>query len=294
MAWQQLSVSVADSDTEAAEAAMLEAGAVSVTFQDAGDRPVLEPGPGETPLWPETVVVGLFPPEADMDAAQAALRQALGDAAAADLMVETVPERDWERIWMDNFEPMRFGHRVWICPSSEAAPDPEAVNIVLDPGLAFGTGTHPTTALCLEWLDAHPPRDQLVIDYGCGSGILSVAALKLGARHVWAVDVDPQALQATEENAERNGIAAGDLYAVEPEGLPPIQANLIVANILARTLTELAPTLAERVRTGGHIVLAGILADQSDDVARVYAPWFRLDDPVISAGWALLSGRREP
>ncbi|BAZ93204.1 ribosomal protein L11 methyltransferase [Thiohalobacter sp. COW1] len=290
MPWIQLSLEAGDLDLEQLSDLLLEAGAVSVTFQDAADEPVLEPAPGATPLWSRTRVVALF--EAGAEPAQliAGLRAPLGEAAER-IESATLEDRDWVRAWMDEFRPMRFGERVWICPSHQPPPDPDAVNILLDPGLAFGTGTHPTTALCLEWLDRHPPADLEVIDYGCGSGVLAIAALKLGARHVWAVDNDPQALIATRDNAGRNGVGEG-VDTCLPEDVPALQADLMLANILANPLVELAPTLAGQVRPGGMIVLSGILAEQSDMVRAAYAAAFEHLVVDQQDGWVRISGRR--
>jgi ribosomal protein L11 methyltransferase len=193
---------------------------------------------------------------------------------------------------MDEYHPMRFGQHLWIVPSWSEPPAPEAVNILLDPGLAFGTGIHPTTALCLEWLDAHPPTGKLVVDYGCGSGVLAIAALRLGARHAWAVDIDPQALTATEDNADKNGIAAGNLYTAGPDGLPPMQADLVMANILAGPLVELAPELTQLLAPGGRLLLSGILAEQADEVRRAY-PEIDWQAHSEREQWACLAGQRK-
>ncbi|MEJ2479143.1 MAG: 50S ribosomal protein L11 methyltransferase [Acidihalobacter sp.] len=290
MPWQNLILTTPREQVEAVEARLLAAGALSVTVGDAGDVPVLEPAPGETPLWPENTLTALFPQDAELAPLGAALSSEFDLAAAA--RIEAVEDQDWERAWMDDFRPLRFGRRLWICPSWQDAPEADAVNLILDPGLAFGTGTHPTTALCLEWLDANPPSGGLVLDYGCGSGILSLAALKLGARHAWAVDIDPQALSATEANAERNGIGAGNLYAVDPAGLPPLEADLVIANILSGPLVELAPTLCEHLKQGGRLVLSGILAEQADAVREAYAPCIdRWEPDAVREGWVRLAGQ---
>lgn len=292
MPWLQISVQVLRERLPDVEAALEALGAASVTFRDAHDDPVLEPAPGETPLWNEVVATGLFADPADADTLTTELLLGIGEPVPP-LAVERLEDQDWERAWMADFHPMCFGERLWICPSWQEIPDPAAVNIRLDPGLAFGTGTHPTTSLCLSWLDAHPPVGSLVLDYGCGSGVLAIAALKLGARHAWGVDIDPQALTATEDNARKNGIPEGNLYGVEPDGLPPIQADLVIANILSGPLVELAPTLAEHVRTGGDLVLSGVLEEQAETVNAAYASWFEMDAPRCLDGWALLHGRRK-
>lgn len=292
MPWLRFSLNVRADEAPRFEQALLEAGAVSVTLEDAADQPVYEPAPGTTPLWNHTRVVGLFEADTDADAVVQALCAVLHVATLPPYQVETLEDREWVRAWMDDFRPMRFGSRLWVVPSGYEAPDPQGVNILLDPGLAFGTGTHPTTALCLEWLDAHPPLGKLVVDYGCGSGILGIAALKSGARHVWAVDNDPQALVATEDNAQKNGIALSDLYPCEPDQLPPLAADLILANILAEPLIALAPHLAGLTAPGGCIVLSGILESQADQVRQTYAAWFDMAAPTVREGWVRLEGKR--
>ncbi|RMD80565.1 MAG: 50S ribosomal protein L11 methyltransferase [Gammaproteobacteria bacterium] len=280
-------------------AALEAAGALAVTLQEASgggegpsSQPVLEPGPGETPLWPLVRVSGLFPGDEDPSPVLEALRRALGHLPPH--RWGRLPERDWVRAWMDRFGPLRCGRRLWVCPSW-AAPPPEAEVVVrLDPGLAFGTGTHPSTALCLSWLDAHPPAGLEVVDYGCGSGILALAAARLGARSVLAVDHDPQALQATAANAAANAVA-GRIRTLAPEALSPrARADLVLANILAGPLQALAPRLAGLLRPGGRLVLSGILEAQALAVAEAYAPWCAMEPPRLREGWALLAGRRLP
>ncbi len=271
---------------------MLAAGAVSVSCRDAGDTPILEPAVGTTPVWPRTVVTGLFVATADLDQVIAQLIE-MPAFADATFSQGVLAEQNWELAWTNDYGPMCFGENLWVIPSHCEPPRPQAVNILLDPGLAFGSGTHPTTRLCLQWLAVHTPQRALVVDYGCGSGILGIAALKLGARHAWMVDNDPQALRATLANAERNGIRPGDLYPAAPEELPPLAADLLIANILARPLIELADTFAELVRPGGQLVLAGLLAGQADVVTAAYAPRFRFVAPVVGEeAWVLLSGQR--
>jgi ribosomal protein L11 methyltransferase len=290
MPWQELTLRLAREQLEVAESLLLAAGAVSVTYRDAEDQPVLEPAPGETPLWDQVLVTGLFEADADLATLTALIRAQLPALQA--LATRQVADQDWERAWMDDFRPMRFGQRLWICPSWDEPPAGDAISILLDPGLAFGTGTHPTTALCLEWLDAHPPAGLQVIDYGSGSGILAVAALKLGATRVTAVDIDPQALTATRDNAARNGVGDARLHVDYPEGLGETTADLVLANILAGPLVELAPAMAGRVRPGGTIVLSGILREQADTVRQAYTAWFDMDPPAFREDWTRLSGRR--
>jgi ribosomal protein L11 methyltransferase len=293
MPWLQLTLETTPDDAEVLSELLSAAGASAVTFQDNADQPLYEPPVGETPLWSRTRVIGLFDATADMTAVLQHITQAIAPKTLPDHRIAPLEDKDWEREWMDNFKPMPFGQRLWICPSWCAPPHPEAINILLDPGLAFGTGTHPTTALCLEWLDAHGAEHEQVIDYGCGSGILAVAAAKLGAGHVWAVDNDPQALIATRDNAVKNGVA-GRITAVLPDALPALQTTLLLANILAKPLMDFAQRFAQYVSPGGHIVLSGILAEQAEAVAACYHPWFEMASPVIKDDWVRLVGRRTP
>jgi ribosomal protein L11 methyltransferase len=209
----------------------------------------------------------------------------------ADISIESLADQDWSETWRRDFHAMQFGSRLWVCPAHESPPDPNAVVVDMDPGLAFGTGTHATTAMCLEWLDVHPPEGLRVIDYGCGSGILAIAACKLGARDVTAVDIDPQAIQATQENARRNVVA---LRAVLPGELDAAPADLLLANILANPLIELAGVLKGLVKPGGCIVMTGILAEQAEAVMTAYHCSFVFDEPVRRDEWVLLVGRRSP
>ncbi len=273
----------------------MEMGANAVSMEDGADQPLYEPDPGTTPLWHETRVTGLF--ESDRDIAQ--LCSEIRDAwhrqtqqSLPDIDVTLVEDKDWERAWMEDFKPLQFGERLWIVPSWSDAPDPDAANLLLDPGLAFGTGTHPTTALCLEWLDGHPIAGRQVIDYGCGSGILGLAALLLNARHVIGVDTDPQALEASRENARRNNVPEHQLELYLPGDEPEVQADIMLANILAQPLISLAPKLASRVFPGGDLVLSGILSNQAREVMAAYEPWFVMDEPEQREEWVRLTGRR--
>jgi len=292
LSWLQFSLEVADGDTERLTEMFESAGALSVTYQDAQDQPIYEPDPGDTPLWSKTKIVALFTGDTDPERIRA-LVAGMGPGKPAGIVVERLEDRDWEREWLVDFRPMRFGGRLWVCPGGEVPPDPAAVSLLLDPGLAFGTGTHPTTALCLEWLDANPPQGLRVLDYGCGSGILAIAALKLGAGHVTAVDIDAQALCACGENAARN-LVRDRLEVMDPDDLQAGEVDVLLANILANPLIELAGSLASRVRAGGSIVLSGILEEQGGAVAAAYDPWFNLGQPVVREGWVRLEGvRRE-
>ncbi len=285
MSWLQLHLTVDKARAAEAEARMEELGALSVTLTDAEDEPMLEPPPGETPVWTRTRVFVIVTATTETTA----LRRRLEDALGAEVFLEPLEDQPWERAWLDHFRPMRFGDRLWICPSGQEVEAEGAVVVELDPGLAFGTGTHPTTALCLQWLDGANLEGRHVIDYGCGSGILGIAALKLGAAEVIAVDHDPQALAATRENARRNGVAER-LRTLAPGEPLPGGADLLLANILANVLVELAPTLAPLLPAGGELVLSGILEEQAEEVARAYAPRFEFAPWTSLEGWVRLDG----
>jgi ribosomal protein L11 methyltransferase len=288
--WRQMAATADEALAEPLSDFFMELGAVSVGFEDAGDQPLFEPKPGETPLWQKTKVIALFEEEADGAAIEQAVLAEFGRKLAG--WEHTILEdQAWERAWLEHFKPMQFGRRLWICPTGFEPPEPEAVNVILDPGLAFGTGTHPTTALCLEWLDGQDLAGKTVIDYGCGSGILTVAALKLGAAGAYGVDIDPQALTASADNARKNGVEAG-LALGYPKDLPPKPADLLVANILASPLVELAGNITAHLRPGGHLALSGILATQVDQVRRAYESRIEFAPPRFLEDWALLSGVR--
>ncbi len=289
MPWIQLKIDTNKSLAEAISDALFELEALSVTLEDRADQPIFEPELGTTPLWEEVCVVALYEAETDMEPITNALEQQFGQLK---WNADPLEDRDWVREWMDGFEPIQFGERLWIVPSWHDAPSETGVNLKLDPGLAFGTGTHPTTALCLEWLDAHAPVDQQVIDYGCGSGILGIAALKLGAAHCVGVDTDPQALEASLANAEKNSIENQlELYLPNQGKIAP--ADLMLANILANPLIGLAEKLASLTKSGGKIVLSGILADQAQQVSDAYAPFFTMAPPVQKEDWIRLEGVRK-
>ena len=285
----QLTLDIGSSDPAPFEDALFALGAVSVTLEDAADDPVLEPAPGATPLWPTVVVKAVFEASSDADAIAAALEQALPDAPAP--RFEVLPDKAWEREWLKDFRPMRFGRRLWVCPGGMPTDDRQAIRIELDPGLAFGTGTHPTTALCLEWLDSQDIAGRQVVDYGCGSGILAIAAAKLGAASVLAMDIDPQALIATRDNADRNGVAER-IAITENPALGCDSTDVLLANILAGPLVELAPRFASAVRPGGRLALSGLLLEQAETVTAAYRPWFDIATTATRDGWALLAGRR--
>ena len=290
--WQELRFSTTPDQLEHLESWLFEQGALAVTLEDNADEPLLEPGPGETPLWQNIKLVALFEMGINLSPILASVPQqwVTASANAADF----VPDQDWERAWMENFEPLKMGKRLWICPSWCEPPDPHAVNINLDPGLAFGTGTHPTTAMCLGELDATIQPGVNLIDYGCGSGILAIAGLKLGATKAFAVDNDPQAVTATWDNAQRNAITQDqlDVFLVsqaDTQGrLQPV--DLVIANILAGPLEALAPTLIDLMNPGGRLILAGLLSEQAAALIEAYKPWVALSAVQELEGWTLLAG----
>lgn len=292
MSWIQLKLDTTPDQSSALEDLLLEYGACAVTYQDGCDQPLYEPDLGTTPLWNNLRLFGLFTADTDMDEVIAQLNNTVPGSYSAH-RVEIVEDKDWEREWMTHFHPMQFGERLWVCPSWKEIPHPEAVNLMLDPGLAFGTGTHPTTALCLKWLDAQDLEGKQVIDYGCGSGILAIAALLLGAKHAVGVDTDPQALEASRDNAGRNKIEDGKLHVYYPKDTPDTLADVMVANILAGPLVSLAETLAKHTAPGGKLALSGILAEQADDVLAAYSEWFTMDPVTELDGWVRLSGIRK-
>ena len=288
MPWIQLRINTTSEFAEEISEQLEQSGAVSVTFQDTYDNPVFEPLPGETKLWGNTDVVGLYDAQTNTDE----LKEIL-NLEQYSYKIEQLEDKDWEREWMDNFHPMQFGQRLWICPSWRDVPDPNAVNVMLDPGLAFGTGTHPTTALCLTWLESLELNNKLVIDYGCGSGILAIAALKLGAKRVIGIDIDPQAIQASNDNAQRNGVNDKlELYLAKdiPDNL---QADVVVANILAGPLKELEPQINKLVKSHGQLGLSGILATQSSSVCSAYQTHFDLDPVVEQDEWCRITGKKK-
>ncbi|WP_457673296.1 50S ribosomal protein L11 methyltransferase [Thiolapillus sp.] len=291
MPWLQAHLEVEKSRAPLVELLFEQLGALSVTLADARDQPMLEPPPGAMPLWRNTRVTGLFDGGTDADHLRARIDEALNRENSRRLTLEILEDQAWERAWLDHFQPMRFGTGLWICPTGCPLDEPDATLIHLDPGLAFGTGTHPTTALCLEWLDGANLTDRTVIDFGCGSGILAIAALKLGAARAVAVDHDPQALMATRSNAERNGVLER-LETLSSEEFRPQQADVVLANILANVLIELAPLIRSLVRPGGDLVLSGILRNQAEDVAHAYDADVDLHPPVHRDEWVRLEGRR--
>jgi ribosomal protein L11 methyltransferase len=307
MPWLQLSLVIDRDHAEQAEAVLEEAGALSVTLDDAADEPeapdaepaaggIWEPAPAAQPLWRRLRITALFDDDDVGAAAADEAAAALAEVALTPPSVANLDDRPWERVWLDEFKPTRFGRRLWVCPRGERPPEAGAADwsgviLDLDPGLAFGTGHHPTTALCLTWLDGLDLADKRVLDYGCGSGILAIAALKLGAASALAVDHDPQALDATVDNAIDNGVLER-LAVARPEQVPTIPAEVVVANILAAPLLELAPTLAGLAAPNAELGLSGILGHQAARVADGYLPYFVMESPETRDEWVLLAGRR--
>jgi ribosomal protein L11 methyltransferase len=295
MAWRQFVMRLDALEIDAVEAVFERCGASSITFMDAGDDPVLEPGPGETPLWTDTTITGLFTSDLDLSQLVATLLSELDLNALPSHRIEDLEDRAWEREWLKDFGPMRFGRRLWVVPKGAQHPTDDDVVIHLDPGLAFGSGTHATTALCLEWLDGQMLLGKALLDYGCGSGILAIAGLKLGCSSAVGMDIDPQAVIATRQNAADNEI--GDKLRVcrsasEIEG----DFDVLVANILARPLVEFAESITLTLRRGGMLALSGVLCEQADEVMATYEPWIEFDKPVFKKQdgqiWSRLTGKR--
>jgi ribosomal protein L11 methyltransferase len=290
--WQEWVLETHSQLVEALEAWLFERGALAVTLEDNANEPLLEPGPGETPLWQNVVLTALFTSDVDLSSIRAVLpRTLLAENSKSEL--SRLEDREWTRVWMDDFAPIQMGPRLWVCPSWAEPPDEALVNVMLDPGLAFGTGTHATTAMCLGALDAAMNGGESVVDFGCGSGILAIAALKLGASKALGVDNDPQALAASRDNAARNKISADQFDAVMPEdgrlSAWSNVANVVVANILAGPLLSLAQELIQLMAPGGRLLLTGVLEEQAAELIEHYAH-VGLEVTDRRDGWVLLSG----
>jgi ribosomal protein L11 methyltransferase len=290
MPWLQAHLTVTKEQAPLIELLFENLGALSVTLLDAADEPMLEPAPGETPLWTNTRLTGLFDGGTNPDQLRSLIDQAMNTDASRQLELEVLEDQVWERVWLDHFQPIQFGNRLWICPTGKQVYADDPVVIRLDPGLAFGTGTHPTTALCLEWLDGANVQGKTLIDYGCGSGILAIAALKLGAERVIAVDHDPQAIIATNTNAKRNGVS-NRLLAVSSNDFQSQHADIVIANILANILVELAPRISRLVNAEGELLLSGILHNQAPQVIAAYNE-FSFAKPARKEDWVRLQGHR--
>jgi ribosomal protein L11 methyltransferase len=291
MPWIQLRVNTTEKHAETVSDMLMSWGAQAVSFVDAKDTPIYEPMPGEVIYWANTVVVGLFDAEHNMARVIAQLEKVSLFKNGVQYKVEQLEDKDWEREWMDNFHPIKFGNRLWVCPSWRDIPEPDAVNVMLDPGLAFGTGTHPTTALCMEWLDSQDLKDSTIVDFGCGSGILGIAALKLGGKRVVGIDIDPQAIEASKANAERNQVA-GKIELYLPKDQPQLQADVVVANILAGPLAQLSEIISAYVKPGGLLALSGILESQADSVMEAYKHEFDFAPVAVKDEWVRLSAKK--
>lgn len=292
MPWLKLKLRITEGYAQPLAEAFEEWGAISVTLEDAADQPLFETHWDKNPLWSQVMVTGLFPEHTSTDDILARARELMQLPESPPHEIDLLGDEDWAHSWMAHYKPLQVGRNLWVVPSWCEAPEPTAINIILDPGLAFGTGDHPTTSLCLEWLSELTLADKTVLDYGCGSGILSIAALKLGARQVYAVDIDAQALEVTRRNAIHNGIHHGMHVMLPSELTQNFQADIVIANILFGTLTELAPEITARVRPGGWLVLSGLLGeDQAAEVRPHYQPPFECTQREKQK-WFLLAGRK--
>lgn len=295
MAWRNVCFLTDASHAEPLCDALLEAGALSACIEDADagtpdEQPQFgEPGSVNTPGWTHSRIVVLLEPDADIDAVLGEAMQAIGLSAMPAYSVEAVAEQNWVQLTQSQFDPIRISERLWIVPSWHESPDPSAINLILDPGMAFGTGSHPTTRLCLEWLERNVSAGCSVLDYGCGSGILAIAAAKLGAGRVAGVDIDPQAVEAANANAERNGVVAQFADSAAPVAG---EYDVVVANILSNPLRVLAPAICAHVRPGGRLALSGILREQAEEIITIYAQWLPLQVADVREDWVCLAGTR--
>jgi len=289
MAWHQISV-ITDENTAPQLADFFShLGAVSVTYMDAEDEPVYEPAIGETKIWSNTQVIALYELDSDPDQIKNKIYAHFKDSHLQNWLYEAVDDQEWERAWMEYYKPMKFADRLWVCPTDQEQHEPGTVCLTLDPGLAFGTGTHPTTALCLEWLASHDLTHKTVIDYGCGSGILAVASVLLDAEIAYGIDIDPQAITATESNAAKNQVES-KIHCYLPEQFTPFQADIVLANILAKPLIEMSEHICALVKTGGQLVLSGILFEQAEDVINTYQKYIIFNPLVQQEDWIRLDG----
>lgn len=289
MSWYQISVTT-DEDTAPQIADFFsELGALSVTYLDAEDVPIYEPALNETKIWQNTVVVALYDRDIEPEIIKTSLFENFNASPVSDWKAEVLEDQDWERSWMEYYQPMKFADKLWVCPTGQENYEAGTVCLTLDPGLAFGTGTHPTTALCLEWLASHDLSDKIVIDYGCGSGILAVAAILLGAKEAHAIDIDPQAITATLSNSEKNQVS-DKIHCYLPEQFTQLTADVVLANILAKPLIDLAPVIMNLVKPQGQLVLSGILNEQAESVSTAYSTELTMSPPVIQEDWCRLDG----
>ena len=289
MAWHQISVITQENIAPQLADFFSDLGAVSVTYMDAEDEPVYEPAIGETKIWSNTQVIALYELDADPELIKSQVYKQFNHDDLHDWVYEAIADQEWERAWMEYYKPMKFADRLWVCPTDQEQVESGTVCLTLDPGLAFGTGTHPTTALCLEWLASHELSAKTVIDYGCGSGILAVAAVLLGAKVAHAVDIDPQAITATESNALKNKVE-DKIKTYLPEQFTPFQANIVLANILAKPLIDMAEQICALVVSGGSLVLSGILHEQAESVINAYQREIIFSPLVQQEDWIRLEG----
>ena len=291
--WQQIKIQVQSQNALALEEKLVKAGAISVSFLDAEDHPIFAEEPGNMSLWRRTIVLSLFNYSTNLDSLVNELRNDSSIINTNELNILVLKDQNWQEKWKEDFKPLQFGEKLWICPTWESPPDPSAANIILDPGLAFGSGNHVTTSLCLKWLNQFLTEGSKVIDYGCGSGVLAIAAALLGAPKIYAVDNDPQAITATIDNSLKNEAVKDLIVTYLPEALPELKVDILLANILAEPLLDLAENFSEKLKPGGQIVLSGILQEQIPVLSEYYEHWFTMDIPVIEEGWALLHGTRK-
>lgn len=289
MSWLQISVTSDENTAPQIADFFSDTGALSVTYLDAEDVPIYEPALNETKIWGKTVIVALYELDHQPELIRTALFAKFPQSPLFNWQTEVLEDQDWERAWMEYYQPMKFADKLWVCPTGQENHEQGTVCLTLDPGLAFGTGTHPTTALCLEWLAGHDLTDKIVIDYGCGSGILAVAAVLLGAKHSHAIDIDPQAITATLANAQKNQVTE-KISCYLPEQFTPLAADVVLANILAKPLIELAPAIIELLKPHGQLVLSGILNDQADTVRAAYATKIAMNPVVSQEDWCRLDG----
>ncbi len=293
MSWIELEITASEEHVSDLSEQLSTFGAVAVTLHDGGDRPILEPTKTTPIIWKKTVIIGLFTNDIELTPILSYFEQQKTEGTIQELSVKEIADQDWVRLSLDTFKPMHFGNRLWVSPSWQTLPKPDAVNVILDPGLAFGTGTHATTSLCLEWLDQNIQSEKLVIDYGTGSGILGISALKLGAKQVFAVDNDPDALITARENGEQNQLFPPAFITYLPNELPEAKADLIIANILTQPLLTLAPLFAKLSQPGGKIVLSGILRVDAEKIFDAYSKNYTMQKPIFKDDWALLVGTRD-
>jgi ribosomal protein L11 methyltransferase len=296
MGWQNVSFLTDASHAEPVCDALIDAGALSASIEDADagtpeEQPQFgEPGTVNSPGWAHSRVLALFEPDADVAAVLAEVAASVGLTVVPEFSIELIAEQNWVQLTQSQFAPIRVSGRLWIVPSWHELPDPSAINLILDPGMAFGTGSHPTTRLCLEWLERQVMPGCSILDYGCGSGILAIAAGRLGATHVAGVDIDPQAVEAARANAERNAVVARFADSAEPVAG---EYDLVVANILSNPLRVLAPAICAHVRPGGRLALSGILREQAEEIIGIYARWLKLEVADTREDWVCLSGIKD-